>query len=717
MFALWYAKGPGVDRAGDVFRHANLAGSAPRGGVVVLCGDDHGGVSTTTNHQSDGVLRAWHMPMLLPANLQDMLDLSVHAWEASRCTGLYIGLKALADTVETTGVVDVAAQRVQAVLPEAPQRAQPLGIRAVDDRWQQEARLLDHRLPLFQEYVRLNGLNRVTARTGRDRLGIAASGKAYEDVLQALADLGVTERHLAGLGIRLMKVTAPWPLHPSDMRAFCEGLEDLAVVEEKAPVVEEQLRAMLHDAPPDARPRIVGKLHAGAQPAPLPAASDLDAAQVARFLAGWLAEYAEIPALGQHLDFLDAKARQVDEAHGTAVRQPYFCSGCPHNTSTRLPDGSIAMAGVGCHYMALSVYPEHTRTFSVMGTEGSNWIGMAPFTDTPHTFVNLGEGTYFHSAILAIRASVAAGVNVTYKLLYNDAVAMTGGQPVDGPLNVGMLVAQLRAEGVRHVAVVAQELDAGRADLALPTDIPIHDRARLDAVQRELRAMPGCTALVYVQTCAAEKRRRRKRGGFPDPQRRLVIHEEVCEGCGDCGQASNCVSLVPLETPLGRKRAIDQSACNKDYSCAEGFCPSFVSVRGAPLRKPASASAWRAGLDTLPAPQKAPLHTPYNLLVTGIGGTGVVTVGALMGMAAHLDGLAVSVLDMTGMAQKNGGVQSHIRVAHRACELHGARIPWGAADVLLAADMVEATARPVLASTRHGRTRLLASTARVMPGR
>jgi indolepyruvate ferredoxin oxidoreductase len=708
VFSLWYAKGPGVDRSGDVIRHANLAGSAPRGGVVLACGDDHAGVSTTTNHQSDLALRAWNVPMLVPAEPQDVLDLCMHAWEASRCTGLYVGLKALADTVESSAPVDVSPSRVQAVLPDG----EPLGIRPSDDRWAQERRVLDQRLPRFVEYVHLNQLNRVTQRRQGDRLGIIAVGKAWLDTLQALQDLGITQDDFEPLRLRLMKVTAPWPLHAGDMREFCEGLDEVVVVEEKAPVVEEQLRSLLFGL--TKAPLVLGKLHAEGPPAPLHASGDLSSSEVARCLGQWLARWVDVPGHSTHLAFLSDKLAQAASLHGGASRQAYFCSGCPHSTSTRVPEGSLALAGVGCHYMALSAYPEHTRTFSVMGVEGANWTGVSSFTDLQHTFVNVGEGTYFHSALLSVRASVSAGVNITYKILFNDAVAMTGGQPVDGPLTVGALVAQLEAEGVRRVAVVAQELDAARDDLGLPRHVKVVDRDRLDAVQRELRETTGCTALVYVQTCAAEKRRRRKRGKYPDPERRLVIHEEVCEGCGDCGQASNCVSLLPLDTELGRKRAIDQSSCNKDYTCATGFCPSFVSVRGSSLRKSPRSSSWESEAARLPEPPRAAIEQSYNVLVTGIGGTGVLTVGALLGMAAHLQGMRVNVLDMTGMAQKNGGVQSHIRIAHG----HGAfnaRIPVGSADLLLACDVVEATTPSVLAATRAGRTRLGANTHRVMP--
>ncbi len=721
VFAMWYGKGPGVDRCGDVFRHGNLAGTAPKGGVLLLCGDDHGGASTTTNHQSDFALKALHVPLLLPATVQDVLDLSAHGWAMSRFTGLYIGLKALVETIETSSVIDPDPWRPLPVIPE--DIGQPPGARSIrwpDDRWSQERRLFECKLPALRAYVSANGLNPVTFSHPRARLGLVASGKAYLDLQQALADFGLGPREFLHLGLRILKVQVPWPLDGAAVLDFASGLEEILVIEEKEPLVEPQLREILYAAPAERRPRILGKVPAGAtgqglDRTALPVTGDIDAAAVSRAVGAWLLEYDEAPAIRKRLDQLQAAEAAVARVPAVHLRAPYYCSGCPHNTSTKVPEGSVALAGVGCHYLGLFIYPERTRTFSVMGVEGSNWVGLASFTETAHVFVNLGEGSYFHSSILAIRQSVAAGVNVTYRILYNDAVAMTGGQPVDGALSVSTLARQLEAEGVSKVVVVVDEPDLERSALRLPPGIPLRYRADLEDVQRELRASPGCTALVYVQTCAAEKRRRRKKAQYPDPPRRIYIHPEVCEGCGDCGRKSNCVSVVPLSTALGTKRAIDQTSCNKDYSCLEGFCPSFVTVEGVARRPRPMAGA--DGALTLPDARPAALGVrPYNVLITGIGGTGVITIGALIGMAARLEDKGVTVMDMTGMAQKNGGVQSHVRIAANQDALGSSKIPAATADLVIACDWLEAVSPDALRRLARGRSRVLANSDVAMPG-
>ncbi|MFZ0552842.1 MAG: indolepyruvate ferredoxin oxidoreductase family protein [Steroidobacteraceae bacterium] len=723
VFAMWYGKGPGVDRCGDVFRHGNLAGTASKGGVLVLCGDDHGGVSTTTTHQSDFTLKALHIPLLLPASVQDVLDLSAHGWAISRFTGLYVGLKALTETIETSTVVDPDPWRARVVIPEdiQLQPGEP-SIRWPDDRWSQERRLFEHKLPALTAYVRANGLNPVVLTHAGARLGLIASGKAYLDVRQALADFGLGPPELLRLGLRILKIQVPWPLDATAMLDFASGLEEILVVEEKEPLIEPQLREILYSAPAGRRPRVIGKPSAGAsgtrqpQTIVLPVASDLDVATVSHAVGSWLLQYDDLPAVRKRIEQLNAKEAAVLRTPTTQIRAPYYCSGCPHNTSTKVPEGSLALAGVGCHYLGLFIYPERTKTFSVMGLEGSNWVGLAPFTETSHVFVNLGDGTYFHSGILAIRQSVAAGVNVTYRILYNDAVAMTGGQPVDGTLTVPALVAQLEAEGVSKVIVVAEELELQRSALRLPGDTALRPRTQLDAVQQELRGFPGCTALIYVQTCAAEKRRRRKRAEFPDPPRRVYIHPEVCEGCGDCGQRSNCVSVVPRPTTLGTKRAIDQSSCNKDFSCLDGFCPSFITVAGG-NRRTTPVLATGGPTTPLPDPVPPPLASAaYNVLITGIGGTGVITIGALIGMAARIEGKSVTVMDMTGMAQKNGGVQSHVRIAATPEALGSSKIPAAAADLLIACDWLEAAGPDALRRLAHARTRVVANSDVVMPG-
>ena len=723
VFALWYGKGPGVDRCGDVFRHGNLAGTAPRGGVLLLCGDDHGGASTTTTHQSDFSLKALHIPLLLPATVQDVLDLTAHGWAISRFTGLYVGLKALTETIETSTIIDPDPWREQLVMPEDIRlgSAGP-SIRWPDDRWSQERRLFEQKLPALTAYVRANGLNPVTFSRPDARLGLIASGKAYLDLKQALTDFGLGPRELLQLGLRILKIQVPWPLDAAAMLEFASGLEEILVVEEKEPLIEPQLREILYSAPAGRRPRVIGKLSAGARGSrqpdwiSLPVTGDLDVATVSRAVGTWLLEYYALPTIRERIEHLEAKEAALRLTPSAHVRAPYYCSGCPHNTSTKVPEGSLALAGVGCHYLGLFIYPERTRTFSVMGVEGSNWVGLASFTETPHVFVNLGEGTYFHSGILAIRQSVAAGVNVTYRILYNDAVAMTGGQPVDGPLTVPALVAQLVAEGVSKVVVVADGLELQRPMLQLTGETVLRPRDQLDAVQQELRSAPGCTALIYVQTCAAEKRRRRKRAEYPDPPRRVYVHPEVCEGCGDCGQRSNCVSVVPRPTALGTKRAINQSSCNKDFACLDGFCPSFITVEGGKQRS-APVRATVGSTPPLPDPVLPPLGThSYDVLITGIGGTGVITIGALLGMAARIEGKSVTVMDMTGMAQKNAGVQSHVRIAATPEALGSSKIPTAAANLVIACDWLEAAGPDALRRLARGRTRVVANSDVMMPG-
>ncbi len=531
----------------------------------------------------------------------------------------------------------------------------------------QELRLQHDKIYAALAYARVNRLNRVTIDSPNPRLGIIASGKSYLDVLQALEDLGIDAKHAAEIGIRLYKVGMPWPLEPNGIREFAQGLEEILVVEEKRQVIEYQMKEQLYNWRHDVRPRIIGKYDEQGEwdvhraEWLLPAAGELTPAMIGRVIAKRIGKFYTSPIVEARLKFLEAKEAALASPRSKVVRIPYFCSGCPHNTSTHVPEGSKALAGIGCHYMAIWIRPEETMTFTQMGGEGAPWIGIQPFTETKHMFANLGDGTYYHSGLLAVRAAVGANVNLTYKILYNDAVAMTGGQPVDGPLTVPMITRQVAAEGVKQVVVVTDQPEKYDDTKDFAPGVTVRHRDDLDAVQRELREVPGVTALVYDQTCAAEKRRRRKRGTFPDPQKRVVINDLVCEGCGDCGVKSNCLSVVPVETEFGRKRAIDQSTCNKDYSCVKGFCPSFVTVEGGKLRK--MKPVGRAPEAGLPLPTLPSLDEPYGILVTGIGGTGVVTIGALLGMAAHIEGKGVAVLDMTGLAQKGGSVYSHIRIA------------------------------------------------------
>jgi indolepyruvate ferredoxin oxidoreductase len=720
VFAMWYGKGPGVDRCGDVFKHMNHAGTAKHGGVLLVAGDDHGAYSSTLPHQSDHIFSACMIPVLYPCNVQEYLDLGVHGWAMSRFSGCAVAFKALADTVESSSSVDADPFRVQVKLPhdfhmpEGGLNARlsnvPLGRQARN----QEALMQDYKIYAALAYARENRLNHTTIDNPDAKLGIIASGKSYLDVLEALEELGIDEDMAAKVGLRLFKVSMPWPLEPDSVREFAQGLDEILVVEEKRQFVEYQLKEQLYNWRDDVRPRVVGKFDdKGEWVAPrgewlLPPKADFSVSQVARVIASRIRRYVDDPhvcdQIKARLVFLDAKDAVLQKAISTPFRPAFYCSGCPHNTSTRVPEGSFALAGIGCHVMATSIYPEMNKLTTHMGGEGAPWIGQAAFSKVPHVFQNLGDGTYFHSGYLAIRAAVAARVNITYKILYNDAVAMTGGQPVDGIVSVPMIAQQMAAEGVKRIALVTEDLGRYTDRSNLPAFVTLHDRKEMDAVQRELRDIPGCTVLIYDQTCAAEKRRRRKKNAFPDPDKRMVINEAVCEGCGDCGIQSNCVSILPKETEFGRKRTIDQSSCNKDYSCVKGFCPSFVTVEGGTLKKPKADKTHTEDWDALPQPVIPPCERPYNILINGIGGTGVITVGALMGMAAHLEGKGASVLDMTGMSQKNGSVTSHVKIVQSPAHLRAQRIATGEADLVLGCDMLTTGAADAVSKMRPGRT-------------
>ena len=722
VFSMWYGKGPGVDRCGDVFKHANYAGTSKYGGVLVLAGDDHAAKSSTLPHQSDHQFSAAMMPVLYPSSVQEIIDLGLHGWAMSRYSGLWVGFKCVSDTVESSASVIIDPERVKLVMPDDfPFPPDGVHIRWPDGFLATEARMQDFKIYAALHYCRANQLNRIVIDSPKPRLGIITSGKSYLDVRQALDDLGISETDAAEIGIRVFKVAMPWPLEPEGVRHFAEGLEEILVVEEKRQIVEYQLKEQLYNWRTDVRPRVVGKFdEKGEWMRPhgdwlLPAASELTPAMIARVIAQRIARLELHPRHKEKIEsrvaFINAKEAALAKPKITLQRIPYFCSGCPHNTSTRVPEGSRSTAGIGCHVMAIWM-DRSTATFTHMGGEGVPWIGQAPFTEEKHTFANLGDGTYYHSGVLAIRAAVAAKVNITYKILYNDAVAMTGGQPVDGPISPAIIAQQVAAEGVGKVVVVSDEPDKYPSGYFAP-GVAIHHRDDLDRVQRELRDTPGCTVLLYDQTCAAEKRRRRKRGKYPDPAKRVFINELVCEGCGDCGVKSNCVSVAPVETEFGRKRTIDQSSCNKDFSCVNGFCPSFVTVEGGGLRKPKRADA--LDFSSLPDPDIPATTEPYGILVTGIGGTGVVTIGALLGMAAHLAGKGCSVLDMTGLAQKNGAVVSHVRVADQPEQLYATRIAAGEAKLVLACDILTGVGDEAIAKMQKGVTRALVNTALVMP--
>jgi len=696
VFGLWYGKGPGLDRSMDVLKHANAFGTSRYGGVLAVVGDDHACKSSTLPHQSDHMFIGATSPVLNPAGVQEVLDLGIFGWELSRYSGCWVGLKAITENMDAAISADIDSGRVEVVLPEDYELPEDgVHTRWPDSPMAQEERLQRHKIYAARAFARANNLNRIELDSDNARLGIVTTGKSYLDTLQALSDLGIDERLAAQIGIRLYKVGMSWPLEPVMTHQFAQGLEEILVVEEKRSVIEDQLTGQLYNWPVDRRPRVVGEYDEDRNLL-VTNLGELTPSMIARVIAARISKFFDSESVQQRLAFLETKEAALARPRNRAERKPWFCSGCPHNTSTVVPEGSRAYGGIGCHYMATWM-DRGTETFTQMGGEGATWLGQAPFTETRHIFQNLGDGTYFHSGLLAIRAAVAAGVNITYKILFNDAVAMTGGQPLDGALSVAQIVEQLRAEGVHRIAVISDQPDSYRnSTLSGYDSVSISHRSQLDSIQRELRDTDGCTALIYAQTCAAEKRRRRKRGILDDPAKRVLINAAVCEGCGDCGVQSNCLSIIPQQTRLGRKRAIDQSACNKDYSCVRGFCPSFVTVHGGQLRKPKAISS--AGDWAEPGePQRVSIDGPFNILITGIGGTGILTVGSILGMAAHIEHKGASVLNQTGLAQKFGAVTGHVRIAADQQQIHSVRIPAGEAHLLLGADLVVAAADDALA--------------------
>lgn len=742
VFGLWYGKGPGVDRCSDVFKHANLAGTTPWGGVIAVAGDDHAAKSSSAPHQSDHVFKACGLPVFFPSSVQEILDLGIHAFAMSRYAGLWAGMKTIQEVVESGAGVEVDPQRVQIWLPDFPMPAGGLHIRWPDTPLAQEDRLMNHKWYAALAYVRANRLNHDVWSGPDDRYGIIASGKAYSDTRQALADLGLDQAACRALGIRLHKVAVVWPLEAQTVREFATGLQEILVVEEKRQVIEYQLKEELYNWRPDVRPDVLGKFdesgtdHSGGEwslPDPsgqtlLRATADLTPALIARAIGrrlqrrGLLAPGSAVAQRVQsQLDLLDARAQSLQTlyAGGAAPeRPPWYCSGCPHNRSTVVPEGSRAIAGIGCHYM-VTWMDRHTEGFTQMGGEGVPWVGQQPFSREPHLFANLGDGTYFHSGLLAIRQTIAAGVNITYKILYNDAVAMTGGQPVgERPegCSVLQIVHSLRAEGVRRIVIVtdeplkyvnAEQQLPGGITLRLPAEVPVEHRDELDRLQREFREVAGTTAIIYDQTCATEKRRRRKRGLLVEPARRVHINAAVCEGCGDCGEKSNCLSVEPLETELGRKRQINQGSCNLDYSCLDGFCPSFVTVEGGRLRRAAlKGLPDPAELGDLPEPELPATAHPYGILIAGVGGTGVITLGQLIGEAAFLDGRGVVTQDAAGLAQKGGATWSHVQIADRQPNILTTRVSLAEADLLLGCDPIVAAQAESVSRLRAGRSRV-----------
>lgn len=714
VFGMWYGKGPGVDRSMDVIKHANAFGTSRYGGVLAVAGDDHACKSSTLPHQSEHMFMGASVPVLAPANVQEVLDLGVYGWELSRYSGCWVALKAITENMDSAISADIDPNRIDIVIPEDFEL--PPG--GVHGRWpdkplDQEWRLNKYKIYAAREFARVNGLNRIVLDSPNARLGIVTSGKAYLDVMQALEDMGINAAVAAEIGLRVYKVGMPWPLEPKVTAQFAEGLEEILVVEEKRSVIEDQLTGLLYNYAVGSRPRVIGEFDEQGRDL-LTNLGELTPATIALAIHSRLRRFYQSETMDQRIRWIEEKEASLATPRDTIERAPHFCSGCPHNTSTKVPEGSHAMGGIGCHYMATWMPDRETHTFTQMGGEGVTWVGQAPFTETQHVFQNLGDGTYSHSGILAVRAAVASGVNITYKILYNDAVAMTGGQPVDGSLKMDDLIMQLRGEGIRRIALVSDDPQQWRGQFSGTPGYSLHHRDEMDSLQKTLREYKGTSVIIYQQTCAAEKRRRRKKGILEDPAKRLFINDAVCEGCGDCSIKSNCLSVLPKETELGRKREIDQSACNKDYSCARGFCPSFVSVIGGKLKKSSGAvNADDLVFDPLPEPELPSLERPWNTVVTGVGGTGVLTITALVAMAAHIEGKGCATLNQTGLAQKFGAVVSHVRVSEKQEDIQAVRIPAGEADLLVGCDLVVASTYEAMGKVAKGRSYAVVNAAEV----
>ena len=718
VFGMWYGKGPGVDRCGDVFRHANMAGSSRYGGVLALMGDDHTAESSTVAHQSEFHFVDVMMPILNPAGVQEILDYGLYGYAMSRYCGNWVAFKCVKDNIESTATVDGSLDRVKIILPdEDALRSDPggygLNIRRFDNVLEQEERLQERKRDAMLAFIRANNLNHLVLSGGTNpKIGVITVGKSYLDVRQAMDELGLDEAKAASMGLRLYKVACPWPLSQRELIEFARGLDTVIVVEEKRSLIEVQLREELYGTA--SQPVCVGKKdEAGNWLFPVKGA--LDPNDIAIAIGERLLRYHRNDDLAARIVSLRQAQNVLQETKDVATRTPHFCSGCPHNTSTKVPEGMRGSAGIGCQFM-VQWMDRASDGVTQMGGEGANWIGEAPFSTRTHLFQNLGDGTFNHSGILALRWAIATKTHITYKILFNDAVAMTGGQKHEGDLSVDMIARQVRALGVERIALVGDEPDKYAPGIEWPFAMTRHHRDSLDSVQRELANEPGVSVLIYDQTCAAEKRRRRKRNAFPDPDKRVIINDLVCEGCGDCSVQSNCVSVQPLETEFGRKRTIDQSSCNKDFSCVNGFCPSFVTVHGAKPRKAAAANGATAEQELLPEPVIPAIDRTFNIIVTGIGGTGVVTIGAIIGMAAHLERKGLGMIDMAGLAQKGGAVYSHVRLANRQDDIKAIRLSAGSADLVLGCDLVVTGTKKVLAAARLGRTGMVVNTAEVMPG-
>lgn len=708
VFGLWYAKNPGLDRAGDALKHCNAAGTAQFGGALAVSGDDPAASSSSIPNQCDHAFMSAQIPTLAPANIAEILEYGLLGYALSRYAGVWVGLKTVADVVESSASFAVSPEHPAILLPQDFERSPgAIGMRWPDSRWDQDARLLNVRIPAALAFARANRLDRVCfGATHKPRFGIVASGKASMDVHQALAELGIDQALAETLGLAVYKVGMTWPLEPLAMRAFAEDLEEVLVVEERRAFVETQLKEHAFNWSPARRPRVVGKTDETGAPL-LPNGGVLTPLIVAQAIGRRLARHGMPETVARRLAAIEARQTASESPAVAVIRSPHFCAGCPHARSTRVPQGSLAMAGIGCHSLRLGMPESNTLFLAQMGGEGSNWLGAAPFVETSHIFQNLGDGTYTHSGSLVVRAAVAAKRSITFRILYNGIVAMTGGQPAEGALTVSQITHQLLAEGVERVVVVAEEPSRHTGDSGLAHGVDVYHRDAMDRVQRELSAIPGVTALIYDQLCAIEKRRQRKRGDLPAIVSRAFINERVCEGCGDCAEQSQCAAIMPVQTPLGSKRRVDQSACNADMSCLLGFCPSFVTVEGGRLRK---IPAPELVVADLPLPVLGSVKDVCNIIVNGIGGTGVVTVGAILGMAAHLEGHGCSVLDNTGIARKGGAVSIHVKLAPRPEDLPCTRIVDGAATLVIGADLIVTAEPAALAKIAKGLTRVVLNT-------
>ncbi len=711
VFSMWYGKGPGVDRAGDALKHGNAYGSSPHGGVLIVAGDDHGCASSSMSHQSDVAFMSWYAPTLNPASISEYIDYGLYGFALSRFSGMWVGFKAISETVESAASVELLPPPIFRTPPAFTLPEGGLNFRWPDLPGMQIERRMKYKKDAVRAFARANPIDRAIYNIPDARYGIITTGKAHLDLMEALAMLGVDERRARQIGLDIYKIGLVWPLENDGAERFMAGKEEVLVIEEKRGIIESQLKEYLYDRAVSKPKLILGKHDESGAPL-ISWVDELTPSGLAPIIAQRLKRVFPNLDFDAALSRLERASRAV-AAPGGATRIPYFCSGCPHNTSTKVPEGSKALAGIGCHFMA-SWMDRETSSLIQMGGEGVNWVSKSLFLkDRPHIFQNLGDGTYYHSGYMAIRQAVAAKANITYKILFNDAVAMTGGQPVDGVITVPAIASQLTAEGVGKIVIVSDQPEKIIEQGGYPGGVEVRHRDDLDVVQRDLREIRGVTALIYEQTCAAEKRRRRKKGEYPDPAKRIFINDLVCEGCGDCSKQSNCLSIVPVETEFGRKRKIDQSSCNKDYSCVKGFCPSFVSIEGGALRKPdlkTTDEALERLLKDLPAPSIPSIDRAYDLLVAGVGGTGVVTIGAIITMAAHLEGKGASVLDFMGFAQKGGSVLSYVRLGETPAALNQVRIDPGEAEAIIACDLVVATDPRSLGVMQASHTRAVANT-------